>query len=123
MCYHQWRQPYASWTMFLHNKTFEVVRRYKHIEETATFDWDDIADIRRGEPVDEFWQNGFPVFGRFPPLLCNQGSHRLELVLTDGTVEYLPQLPFEQWQGNMNNNRLCNVLNGFMNGERTGCGF
>ncbi|MDR0869274.1 MAG: hypothetical protein LBN39_00630 [Planctomycetaceae bacterium] len=97
--------------------TFTVERRYKRLKETVMFNDEDIADIRRGEPAGELQPDcGFPIFGHFPPLLCNRGSRRLELVLFDGTVEYLPQLPFSTPKENGSNNRLCNVLNVFMNG-------
>jgi hypothetical protein len=89
------RAGYAGWSVRIDCRKFQITRRYKKRVETLEFDWDRIVEIRYGNKVLSIFTNiaGSPIFGKFPSLLCSSGKKSIEMVLDDGSIEYLPQLP------------------------------
>jgi hypothetical protein len=88
--YDKYRSLYASWLIQIDRDCFVIHRHYNGDSETTTYNRKDIHKLRRNESTDTFPS---PLLGRFPSLLCNEGRGGLELILRDGTVEFLPSLP------------------------------
>ncbi|MDR1140127.1 MAG: hypothetical protein LBL62_00440 [Planctomycetaceae bacterium] len=108
--YDYYRTKYASWSIRIDSRKFQITRRYKEQIETLVFDWDRIIEIRYKKEVFSFLASLPSPFSRFPSLLCNN----IEMILDDNSIEYLPQLPAKNKLNNTtspNNNWLINQLN------------
>jgi hypothetical protein len=88
-------QFYTAWTTRFSDGYFELTRRYKNHSETIRIECNRIVRFQRGEPIKNF--NKFikndPPSGHFPSNLEGRGRIRNEMILTDGTIIYLPILP------------------------------
>ncbi len=92
-CYDYSRSCRAGWTIRLNRRRIMIVRCYGKHRETVEIERSRIGGVRLVDGSNSFFQriSGSPIFGRFPSILCSRGAISLELILTDGTIEYLPQ--------------------------------
>ena len=90
---------------------FELTGRYKNDTEVIVLRTDTMVCFRRGGSVKNFGESqsrAYPVFERFPSMLASRGRIRNELLLSDGTIVYLPIFPeslkskhgFNEWLTN-----------------------
>jgi hypothetical protein len=88
------RRYFTAWTTRFSDGNFELTRRYKNCSETIRIEKDRIAEFRRGEPIKNFGEplKNYSFFSRFPSNLESRGEVRNEMLLTDGTILYLPIL-------------------------------
>ncbi len=89
------RSGRAAWMIRLDARRMLVSRCYGKHRETVEIDRNRIVEVRIGDGPSPFFTAlcGRPVFGRFPSILCSRGASRIELILDDGSIEYLPQPP------------------------------
>jgi hypothetical protein len=116
--YDQYRQKFTAWTTQFSDGYFELTRRYKNRSETIRFETNRIVRFQRGGTAKNWGESmkNYPFFGRFPSNLENRGSIRNEMILTDGTIIYLPILSelkksgtWNNWLVNTWNEQLCQL--------------
>ncbi|MDR3197945.1 MAG: hypothetical protein LBU34_08775, partial [Planctomycetaceae bacterium] len=114
LLYDNYRQKFTAWTTRFSDDYFELTRRYKNHSETIRIEINRIVRFQCGRVAKNFdgsmknLKNRF--FGRFPANLEGRGQNRNEMVLTDGTIFYLPVLPTSK-KCYGNNNWLVNTWN------------
>lgn len=91
------RASRSAWLIRVDGSRMLVTRRCGKRLESVEIERSRIVEVRRGDGTVSFFTRacGWPVFERFPSILWSRGLVRIELVLDDGRIEYLPQPPMK----------------------------